>query len=114
MLVAVAGAVAAALQDLTWQIALYAVLSLTVIRMAPVAVALAGARLGHAAVVLPERRLIRRVPAAAPATVADPTRLDGGQPVPGSGRYAPDLRWAAGGPGFGRGGAIGADVIRPG
>ena len=34
-------AVAAALQNLTWQIALYAVLSLTVLRMAPVAVALA-------------------------------------------------------------------------
>ena len=136
-------------------------LSLTVIRMAPVAVALAGARLGHTAVVLvgwfgprglasvvfallaledigqptasqavavitvtvllsviahgatadplarrfgprlapaaggaehaslpdvPERRLIRRVPAAAPATVADLARRDGGQPVPGSGR----------------------------
>src|SRR5580698_8195069 len=40
-------AVAAAVQSLTWQIVLYAVLSLTVIRMAP-----AGARLGRAAVVL--------------------------------------------------------------
>ena len=40
------------LQSLTWQIAVYAVLSLTVIRMAPVAVALAGARLGRTAVVL--------------------------------------------------------------
>jgi NhaP-type Na+/H+ or K+/H+ antiporter len=45
-------AVAAALQSLTWQIALYAVLSLTAIRMAPTAAALAGARLGRAAVVL--------------------------------------------------------------
>jgi NhaP-type Na+/H+ or K+/H+ antiporter len=152
-------AVTVALQSLTWQIALYAVLSLTVIRMAPTAAALAGARLGRAAVVLvgwfgprglasvvfallaledlgepaasqavavitvtvllsvivhgatadplarrygprlapaaggaehaslpdvPERRLIRHVPAAAPATVADPSRRDGGQPVPGS------------------------------
>jgi len=34
---------------------------------------------------VPERRLIRHVPAAAPATVADPARRDGGQPVPGSG-----------------------------
>jgi hypothetical protein len=33
---------------------------------------------------VPERRLIRHVPAAAPATVADPSRRDGGQPVPGS------------------------------
>ena len=45
-------AVVAALEGLTWQIVLYAVLSLTVIRMAPTAVALAGARLGRAAVVL--------------------------------------------------------------
>ena len=45
-------AVAVAVQNLTWQIALYAVLSLTVIRMAPTAVALAGARLGRTAVVL--------------------------------------------------------------
>ena len=40
----------AALQGLTWQIVVYAVLSLTVIRMLPTAVALAGARLGRAAV----------------------------------------------------------------
>jgi NhaP-type Na+/H+ or K+/H+ antiporter len=39
-----------ALQALTWQTVLYAVLSLTVIRMLPVAVALAGARLGRPAV----------------------------------------------------------------
>ena len=45
-------AVAVAAQNLTWQVALYAVLSLTVIRMAPVAIALAGARLGRATVVL--------------------------------------------------------------
>jgi NhaP-type Na+/H+ or K+/H+ antiporter len=45
-------AVAAALQSLTWQVVLYAVLSLTVIRMAPTAAALAGARLGRASVVL--------------------------------------------------------------
>jgi sodium/hydrogen antiporter len=45
-------AVATAAQNLTWQVALYAVLSLTVIRMAPVAIALAGARLGRATVVL--------------------------------------------------------------
>jgi NhaP-type Na+/H+ or K+/H+ antiporter len=145
-------AVAAAVQSLTWQIVLYAVLSLTVIRMAPAAAALAGARLGRAAVVLvgwfgprglasvvfallaledigqpaasqavavitvtvllsviahgvtadplarrfgpriapaaagadqpglpdvPERRLIRRVPAAASGTGADPARQDG-------------------------------------
>jgi NhaP-type Na+/H+ or K+/H+ antiporter len=44
--------VAAAVEGLTWQIALYAVLSLTLIRMAPVAVALAGARLGRTAVLL--------------------------------------------------------------
>jgi sodium/hydrogen antiporter len=45
-------AVAAAAQGLTWQVVVYAVLSLTVIRMAPVAVALAGAWLGRTAVVL--------------------------------------------------------------
>jgi NhaP-type Na+/H+ or K+/H+ antiporter len=45
-------AVAVAWHSLTWQIAVYAVLSLTVIRMAPTAVALAGARLGRTAVVL--------------------------------------------------------------
>jgi sodium/hydrogen antiporter len=39
--------VAPAVEGLTWQVILYAVLSLTVIRMAPVAVALAGARLGR-------------------------------------------------------------------
>jgi NhaP-type Na+/H+ or K+/H+ antiporter len=39
-------AVVPALTGLTWQTVLYAVLSLTVIRMLPVAVALAGARLG--------------------------------------------------------------------
>jgi len=46
------GAVAAvpALEDLTWQTALYAVLSLTVIRMLPVALALARASLGGPAV----------------------------------------------------------------
>ena len=38
-------AVVPTLQSLTWQTVLYAVLSLTVIRMLPVAVALAGARL---------------------------------------------------------------------
>jgi len=43
-------AVVPALKDLTWQTAAYAVLSLTVIRMLPVAVALAGARLGRPAV----------------------------------------------------------------
>ena len=43
-------AVVPALQSLTWQAVLYAVLSLTVIRMLPVAVALAGARLGRPAV----------------------------------------------------------------
>jgi len=42
-------AVVPALTGLTWQTALYAMLSLTVIRMVPVAVALAGARLGGAA-----------------------------------------------------------------
>ena len=43
-------AVVPAITDLTWQVVIYAVLSLTVIRMAPVAVALAGARFGRAAV----------------------------------------------------------------
>jgi sodium/hydrogen antiporter len=43
-------AVVPALENLTWQIVVYSVLSLTVIRMAPVALALAGARLGRAAV----------------------------------------------------------------
>jgi sodium/hydrogen antiporter len=145
-------AVAPALSRLTWQIVVYALLSLTVIRLAPTAAALAGARLGRAAVVLvgwfgprglasvvfallaleeigqpaasqavavitvtvlvsvvahgasadplarrfgprlapprggaehaglpdvPERRLIRRVPAAASGTGADPARQDG-------------------------------------
>ena len=45
-------AVVPALQNLTWQIVVYAVLSLTLIRMVPVAVALAGARLGRTAVTL--------------------------------------------------------------
>jgi len=45
-------AVAPAVESLTWQIVLYAVLSLTVIRMVPVAVALVGARLGRATVAL--------------------------------------------------------------
>ena len=43
-------AVVPALKDLTWQTVLYAVLSLTVIRMLPVAIALAGTRLGRPAV----------------------------------------------------------------
>jgi NhaP-type Na+/H+ or K+/H+ antiporter len=43
-------AVVPALEGLTWQAVAYAVLSLTVIRMVPVAVALAGARLGRPAV----------------------------------------------------------------
>jgi NhaP-type Na+/H+ or K+/H+ antiporter len=43
-------AVVPALENLTWQIAVYSVLSLTVIRMAPTAAALAGARLGRTAV----------------------------------------------------------------
>ncbi len=43
-------AVVPAITYLTWQVVIYAVLSLTVIRMAPVAVALAGARFGRAAV----------------------------------------------------------------
>ena len=42
--------VAPALASLTWQTVLYALLSLTVIRMAPVALALIGSRLGGAAV----------------------------------------------------------------
>ncbi len=45
-------AVAPAVEGLTWQIVLYAALSLTVIRMVPVAVALAGARLGWATIAL--------------------------------------------------------------
>ena len=43
-------AVVPAFENLTWQVVLYAVLSLTVIRMVPVALALAGGRLGRAAV----------------------------------------------------------------
>ena len=43
-------AVAPAVKSLTWQIVLYAVLSLTVIRMVPVAVALVGAGLGRVTV----------------------------------------------------------------
>ena len=43
-------AVVPAFENLTWQTVLYAMLSLTVIRMAPVALALAGRKLGHAAV----------------------------------------------------------------
>jgi NhaP-type Na+/H+ or K+/H+ antiporter len=42
-------AVAPAFTDLTWQTALYAGLSLTIIRMVPVALALAGSGLGRAA-----------------------------------------------------------------
>ncbi len=42
--------VVGALRSLTWEMALYAVLSLTVVRMVPVAVSLAGARLGRVAV----------------------------------------------------------------
>jgi NhaP-type Na+/H+ or K+/H+ antiporter len=45
-------AVVPALRGLTWQIGLYAVLSLTLIRMLPVAVAVAGAGLGRATVAL--------------------------------------------------------------
>ncbi len=45
-------AVASAFSGLTWQIIVYAVLSLTVIRMVPVAAALAGARLGWPTVAL--------------------------------------------------------------
>src|SRR6266536_1435475 len=47
-----AGALASAFSGLTWQIIVYAVLSLTVIRMVPVAAALAGARLGWPTVAL--------------------------------------------------------------
>ncbi len=43
-------AVVPAFENLTWHTVLYAVLSLTVIRMVPVALALAGRRLGRAAV----------------------------------------------------------------
>ena len=43
-------AVVPAVQNLTWQTVAYAVLSLTIIRMLPVAVALIGSRLGHATV----------------------------------------------------------------
>src|SRR5690348_17051027 len=43
-------AVAPAVEILTWQMALYAILSLTVVRMAPVTVALVGARLSWATV----------------------------------------------------------------
>jgi NhaP-type Na+/H+ or K+/H+ antiporter len=164
-------AVVAALQGLTWQVALYAVLSLTVIRMAPTALALAGARLGRPAVVLvgwfgprglasvvfallaleeigqpaasqavavitatvllsvlahgasadplarrfgprlapaadgaehpglpdlPERRLIRRAPAAASGTGADPARQAGDQPASGSDRLGGVLGVLAG------------------
>jgi NhaP-type Na+/H+ or K+/H+ antiporter len=45
-------AVAPAMEALTWQMVLYAILSLTVIRMAPVTVALAGARLSWATIAL--------------------------------------------------------------
>src|SRR5262249_4528549 len=45
-------AVVPAVEGLNWQIVLYAVLSLTVVRMAPVAAALVGARLGRATVAL--------------------------------------------------------------
>ena len=41
-----------AMKTLTWPMVLYAILSLTIVRMAPVAVALAGARLGWPTVVL--------------------------------------------------------------
>jgi sodium/hydrogen antiporter len=43
-------AVVPAFESLTWQVVLYAVLSLTVIRMVPVALALWGSRLGRTAV----------------------------------------------------------------
>jgi NhaP-type Na+/H+ or K+/H+ antiporter len=43
-------AVVPALQDLTWQVVAYAVASLTVVRMLPVAVSLTGARLGRVTV----------------------------------------------------------------
>ncbi len=45
-------AIVPAMKGLTWQLVLYAVLSLTVIRMAPVAVALVGTRLGWPTVAL--------------------------------------------------------------
>jgi NhaP-type Na+/H+ or K+/H+ antiporter len=45
-------AVAPALEILTWQMVLYALLSLTVVRMAPVTVALVGARLSWATIAL--------------------------------------------------------------
>jgi NhaP-type Na+/H+ or K+/H+ antiporter len=45
-------AVAPAVESLNWQIVLYAVLSLTVIRMAPVAVALVGAKLDRDTIAL--------------------------------------------------------------
>jgi sodium/hydrogen antiporter len=41
--------VVGALKSLTWEMALYTVLSLTVVRMTPVAVSLIGARLGRSA-----------------------------------------------------------------
>ena len=41
-----------AMESLTWQMVLYAILSLTVVRMAPVLVALAGARLDWATSIL--------------------------------------------------------------
>jgi NhaP-type Na+/H+ or K+/H+ antiporter len=44
-------AIVPAFKDLSWGIVLYAVLSLTVIRMVPVAIALVGARLGRTATV---------------------------------------------------------------
>jgi NhaP-type Na+/H+ or K+/H+ antiporter len=43
-------AVAPMFEHLTWQLVVYAVLSLTVVRMAPVALALIGARLGRATI----------------------------------------------------------------
>ena len=43
-------AVVPVFENLTWQICLYAVLSLTVVRMVPVAVALVGSRLGRTTV----------------------------------------------------------------
>lgn len=45
-------AVAPAVENLTWQIVLYAVLSLTVVRMVPVAIVLVGTRLGRATILL--------------------------------------------------------------
>lgn len=45
-------AVVPAMETVTWPIVLYAILSLTVVRMVPVAVALIGARLGWATVIL--------------------------------------------------------------